>query len=433
MTSEREFDVIVYGATGFVGKYATAYLGEHSLTTRWAVAGRSRAKLQHLVHRLKQKHPTLHPPTILVADALGPPEKLCAAFRRARLVLNLAGPFSRLGRPVVSAAVASGAHYVDVTGEPIHILRTELDLHAEAAAKGLLVVPACGFDHVPADIGCAFTAGVLRERARRKGMREPMMDIEMFMRLCRPTCGYCMGTGTLDSIMQVVKTFGAAWRTERRILARYGVRPIRYYGDKFGVGMGREPRLGGRRPVICPNDGETFAVRRTLQRVDAGLGPEGLLGSDSVAFKAYIVLGSWWALFQLVISIIVCLFVAYCPGGERMILRYPGMFTWGLFCAKGPTEEQVAKTSSECTFIGRARTAEGKSEAHVVVMSKLPEPTYVATSRIAIAAAFTILHEREKLPKGGVLTPGMAFFGAGAELRKRLADMGAMNFEVVSE
>lgn len=433
MEHERDFDVIIYGATGFVGKYATAYMLEHALTARWAVAGRSLAKLQGLVHGLKEKYPGADPPEIVVADALGPPEKLRAAFRRARVVMNLAGPYSRLGRPVVAAAVAAGAHYVDVTGEPIHILRTELDFHSEAVEKGLLVVPACGYDHVPADIGWSFAADVLRERAVRQGMRSPKMDIEMFMRLCFPPCGYCINTGTLDSIIQVVKTFREAQRTEKQIMKRYGIAPIGYHRDKFGFGTGREPRLGPHRPVVCPNDGETFAVRRTLHRVDAGMGPEGLPGSDSVSFKAYLVLGTWGALFKMIISIFVCLVIAFCPGGQRLILRHPRVFTWGIFSADGPTEEQVAKTTSESTFIGRARTAEGKRNAHAVVKCKFPEPTYVATSRIAIAAAFTILDERERLPSGGVLTPGLAFYGAGAQLRDRLEKMGAMSFAVVSQ
>ncbi len=90
----------------------------------------------------------------------------------------------------------------------------------------------------------------------------------------------------------------------------------------------------------------------------------------------------------------------------------------------------MENTSVELMFFGRAKGSDEKDIAHAVVKGRCPEPAYVATSRMAIASALTILEEREKLPKGGVFTPGVAFYTS--DIQRRLKQMGAIEFEVVS-
>lgn len=144
--SDTHFDVVLYGATGFTGRQAVAYFQQHAPAgLRWAVAGRSREKLEALA--------MAHGATgVIVADS-GQPATVEAMAARAGVLLTTAGPYSRYGTPVVEACVRHGVHYVDITGETPWV-RGLIDAYdAEAARIGTRIVPFCGFDSVPSDLG----------------------------------------------------------------------------------------------------------------------------------------------------------------------------------------------------------------------------------------------------------------------------------------
>lgn len=147
----REFDLILYGATGGTGRPATAYLAAHApKSLRWAVAGRDRSRLDALGVGVPA----------LVADS-GSTEQLDRLTSRTRLVLNMAGPFRRFGDPVVDACMRQGTHYCDISGETARI-RDLIDRHHEGAASNRLrIVPFCGASSVPADIAVHLLAAEL--------------------------------------------------------------------------------------------------------------------------------------------------------------------------------------------------------------------------------------------------------------------------------
>ena len=157
MPRARPFDVILYGATGFVGRQTAHYFAAHAPAgLRWAVAGRSAAKLEALHAELAAVTPG-----VLVADA-SDAAALDALAAQARVVLSTAGPFARFGSELVAACVRHGSHYVDITGETPWV-REMIDLHHDAAAKsGTRIVPGCGFDSVPSDLGAWLVARALR-------------------------------------------------------------------------------------------------------------------------------------------------------------------------------------------------------------------------------------------------------------------------------
>jgi short subunit dehydrogenase-like uncharacterized protein len=139
--NDREFDLVLFGASSFVGKLTAEYLaGRHP--ARWAIAGRSRDKLAAL---------GLDVP-ILVADALDP--AACEAIaRRARVVCTTVGPYAKYGSALVAACAAAGTHYCDLTGE-VPFMRAMIDAHhARAKQTGARIVHACGFDSIPSDLG----------------------------------------------------------------------------------------------------------------------------------------------------------------------------------------------------------------------------------------------------------------------------------------
>jgi short subunit dehydrogenase-like uncharacterized protein len=140
----RDFDLIVFGAAGFTGRLVADYLrgAAEPGRVRWAIAGRSRGKLEAL---------GLGVP-IVIGDALDP-----AAMRelaaRTRVVCTTTGPFARYGSELVAACAAAGTHYCDLTGE-VQWMRRMIDAHhARARETGARIVHTCGFDSIPSDLG----------------------------------------------------------------------------------------------------------------------------------------------------------------------------------------------------------------------------------------------------------------------------------------
>ncbi|MGW0857240.1 saccharopine dehydrogenase family protein [Streptomyces sp. NPDC002690] len=152
--SERPYDVVLYGATGFVGTLTAAYLAAHAPEgLRWALAGRSRERLERLRGELAGPGPE---PAVLVADA-----EDSTALRElalsARVVATTVGPFLVHGNTLVAACARAGTDYADLTGEAEFIDRTWLGHDATARRTGARLVHACGFDSVPHDLGAYFT------------------------------------------------------------------------------------------------------------------------------------------------------------------------------------------------------------------------------------------------------------------------------------
>ena len=156
--ASREFDIIVYGATGFTGRLVAEYLsgGGHR---RWAMAGRSAAKLAEVRDLIGAPADT----PLVVADASDPASlRLMAA--RAKTIITTVGPYQLYGSDVVAACVESGTGYVDLCGEPAW-MRQMIDAHdAAAKASGARIVFSCGFDSIPFDLGVWKLQQIVQDR-----------------------------------------------------------------------------------------------------------------------------------------------------------------------------------------------------------------------------------------------------------------------------
>ncbi|MCF2537242.1 saccharopine dehydrogenase NADP-binding domain-containing protein [Streptomyces sp. FB2] len=157
--SDRPYDIVLFGATGFVGVLTAEYLAAHAPEgLRWAIAGRSKAKLQALRAAL----PDAAGVDVLEADVADP-----ASVRRlagqARVVASTVGPYVRYGEDLVAACADTGADYLDLCGEPEFVDLTYVRHDARARETGARLVHACGFDSVPHDLGAYFTVRQLPE------------------------------------------------------------------------------------------------------------------------------------------------------------------------------------------------------------------------------------------------------------------------------
>ncbi|MGA5314460.1 saccharopine dehydrogenase family protein [Streptomyces pseudogriseolus] len=157
--TDRPYDIVLFGATGFAGTLTAEYLAAHAPQgLRWAVAGRSERKLEALRERL----PGGEKAGVLRAD-VSEPATLRALAEQARVVATTVGPFVEYGEELVAACADTGADYVDLTGEPEFVDLMYVRHDARARETGARLVHACGFDSVPHDLGAYFTVRQLPE------------------------------------------------------------------------------------------------------------------------------------------------------------------------------------------------------------------------------------------------------------------------------
>ncbi|PSK51702.1 hypothetical protein B9Z65_2969 [Elsinoe australis] len=149
--NDRRYDLVVFGATGFTGKYTA----EHVVTDlptdiKWAIAGRSASKLQALSDELKQLNPDRPSPAI--EECSLDPQQLQTLARKTKVLLTTVGPYAKYGTPVLEACVDNGTHYFDVTGETPWVYDMIEKYHKKAKANHAVIIPQIGMDSAPADL-----------------------------------------------------------------------------------------------------------------------------------------------------------------------------------------------------------------------------------------------------------------------------------------
>ena len=144
--STRDYDLVVFGATGDAGRAMTALLAESAPPDlRWTIAGRSRSKLEALAQAGSKRE-------VLVADCADD-EALLVLAARTRVLISAAGPFSMLGERVMLACIEARTHYVDITGEVPWVAEMRRLHGARALAAGVCIASFCGYDCVPCELG----------------------------------------------------------------------------------------------------------------------------------------------------------------------------------------------------------------------------------------------------------------------------------------
>ena len=157
MAAEREYDVLMFGCTGFTGALTAEYLAANApASTRWALAGRNMGKLERLREKLGVDVPLVKAD---VTDA----KSIGDAAAASRVVITTVGPYIEYGEPLVKACAEHGTDYTDLTGEPEFVDRMFVKYHAQAESTGARIIHACGFDSIPHDLGTRFTVEQLPE------------------------------------------------------------------------------------------------------------------------------------------------------------------------------------------------------------------------------------------------------------------------------
>lgn len=194
--SNREFDVVIYGATGFTGRLVAEYLShEYGKTVAWAMAGRSEDKLRAVRDEIGAPADT----PLVVADA-SDPASLKAMAERTRAVITTVGPYQLYGEALVKACVEAGTDYVDLSGEPAWMHDIISAYGDKAKASGARIVHSCGFDSVPFDLGVYY----LQEHAKAK-TGKPLSRIKGRVRAMKGT----FSGGTAASFAETMKRVAA--------------------------------------------------------------------------------------------------------------------------------------------------------------------------------------------------------------------------------
>jgi short subunit dehydrogenase-like uncharacterized protein len=210
----RTHDLVLFGATGFVGRLLAGYLAEHAPAgLRIALAGRSRTRLEQVRAGLPSAARAW---PVLEADS-GDPASLTALAEATRVLVTTVGPYARYGLPVVEACARAGTHYADLTGEVLFVREAIDAFDATARESGARIVHACGFDSVPSDLATL----LLAERAAADGAGG-LGDVRLVASLKGGFSG-----GTIDSLRAQVEAVADEPSLRRTLTDPYALSPDR--------------------------------------------------------------------------------------------------------------------------------------------------------------------------------------------------------------
>ena len=401
MSPGRELDVVVHGATGFVGRLTAAYLADHAAeTVRIGLAGRSQERLEEVRASLG---PRASRWPVIVADSADA-AALAELAARTRVVATTVGPYRQYGLPLVEACAAAGTHYADLAGEVL-FMREAIDrYHEAAAASGARIVNACGFDSIPSDLGVL----LLHRAAAADGAGE-LEDTTFVLSAVR---GGLSG-GTLASMRGGLDEVRGDRARRKLVQDPYALSPDREAEPELGPErdlqtLDRDDELGWLAPFVMASI-NTRVVRRSNALQDWAYGRrfryrevmsvgDGLLapvkGAGVVAGLGGLVAGLSFGPTRAVLD---------------RVLPSPG---------DGPGEEARRKGFFRIDL--HARTSSGRRyRARVAAQG---DPGYAATAVMFGESALCLALDEARLPGGGgVLTPATAM---GDALVERLRGAG---------
>src|SRR5688572_9805834 len=257
---ERDLDVVVFGATGVTGRRVCRYLDKRApqVNATWGAAARDASKLERILGE-----EGVEPENAISAD-LGDPQSLADMASRAKVVLNLVGPYTKYGRPVIKACVENGAHYADLTGE-IPFVREMIDEFDEKAAEaGVKIVEVSGFEALPADLAVALAAETAKER-----WDERLADVDLTVSIKQPPGvprpGDLFSGGTLQSMAEITGHEDASRMSDSAALITDPARASRVR-ERSPISV-RVRRSNGE--VIAPMSPAAFINPAVIQRTAA--------------------------------------------------------------------------------------------------------------------------------------------------------------------
>ena len=407
-TAQANYDLIVFGATSFVGQILTDYLAKNygvGGDVKWAIAGRSEGKLNDLKATLGSGAADL---PVLIADA-SDETALIALCEQTKLVVSTVGPYALYGEPLIKACVSTGTDYCDLTGEVQWIGRMIKRYEDQAKESGARIVHCCGFDSIPSDMGVWFL-----QKNAEETFGEPCQDVRMRVKVAK---GGLSG-GTVASMINIAKEMGADPKLRKELANPFSICPPEHrsktrqpslksaeFDKDFDVWLA--PFVMGAintRVVHRSNavQGARYGKEFTYdEAIMTGKGTKGRL-------RAYGVVAALGA-FLAASAVKPTRWVV-----EKLVPQ-PG---------EGPTPEAQEAGFYDIRFIGR--TQNGKTMITKVTGDR--DPGYGSTAKMLGEAGVCLAQDiGDDLP-GGFWTPSSAM---GGKLHERLTSNAGLTFEVL--
>ncbi len=384
----RQYDIVIYGATGFVGRLLAAYLARNSPAgTRIALGGRSRAKLEQVRRGLPR---AARDWPVVVADATDE-DALRTMVTSTTVVATTVGPYLRHGLPLARACAEAGTHYADLTGEILFVRKAIDECDALARASGARIVTACGYDSVPSDLA----VHLLHQRAQHDAAGG-LLDTSLHARAKGGVSG-----GTVDSSRAQLEAVTADRRAVKTLFDPYSLSPDRT----------AEPDLGKQRdPVSVFRDAQTgdwvgpFVMASFNSRI--------VRRSNALRDYAY---GRRFRYREL---------SAYGTGPlarQRALVHTAGLGlamkamadprTRPVFDRLAPSPGEGPSESTQRTgwFSMKVRTTTETGRRYLATVTAQGDPGYAATTVMLGEAALALALDGDRLPAAaGVLTPATA-------------------------
>ncbi len=400
----REFDIVLWGATGFTGRLVADYLvrnylgGETGL--RLALAGRNKEKLEDIASEIGA--PQL---PILVGDSFDV-DSLDEIASKTEVLISTVGPYAKYGAEIVDACVRNGTDYCDLTGET-HFVRAMIDAHHEEAKKtGARIVHCCGYDSIPSDLGTLMVQEAFKQRHGKYASQVKMAAVDM---------RGGMSGGTVASMMNIVDELKANPGLRKVLGDPYALNPKGVRGPDKGDQTGAHfdkhfnmwtgpfvmaainTRIVRRSHALMGQPwGEHF---RYSEVMGTGKGAKGFSRALSVAGG--------------MVAFMASLAIPLTRPFVEKRLPSPG---------EGPNAETRAKGRFRTEFVA---LGDGKSLSGTV--SDQRDPGYGSTAVMLSEAALCLALQGQELEaEGGILTPAPAM---GMRLVERLRAAG-MTFDV---
>lgn len=394
----RKYDVVLYGASGFVGRQTVAYFARHlqvkALGLKWAIAGRSADKLEAV-----RKDCGAPKVGVLVAEAHDT-RAMDALARSSAVVLSTAGPFALYGSELVAACVRNGTHYVDITGETPWVKGLIDRHHGEAQRKGARIIPFCGFDSIPSDLSAHLANAAMRERYG---------EVCTAVKVAFSIRGGFNG-GTLASLFNMLASGQSEAMADPFLLNPEGMRPANAAAHADPLGPRHDADFSAWLGPFMMSTINTRVVRRSAA----------LLGyADGYAYQEYLRLGRGPAAALAATSLSVGSFTSQAALRLAPVRRLaqrlappPGA---------GPSEASMDGGSFRALWVGHS--ASGKTVRGQI--ADQGDPGNRATTKMLCESALALALQLDELPggrkHGGLLTPAS---GLGDVLVQRLRVAG---------
>ncbi len=393
----------MFGATGVTGRGVAGYLAERAPATglRWAAAGRDPAKVARVLDGL-----AITAPETITAD-IGDPGSLAAMAGRARTVLDLVGPYTLYGRPVIEACVNAGTHYADLTGELPFVREIIGDFEGRAREAGMKIVQVAGFEALPADLMVARADELARER-HGEGLASLDLDVQMISPpgLPRPSDG--VSGGTFQSVTAMVGAEDARVIEDPAVLI---TDPAVAAAVRRVSPIALAPRRGEGGAVLAPMAPAAFinpgVIHRSMALIAAA---EGRV-AEPFRYREAIVLDGGpatlparWGIAGLMAASQIG---ARALARSRPSVRRPvagAMARLGPSSGFGPTGPRMEGWKWKMKAAGR--TAGGKLVT--VLLEADGHPGYLATARLLGEAGMLLSEDGATPARAGCLTPAAA-------------------------